>query len=101
MVLMLSASALGSGCAGETQGQLRYIEGEQYRITDPGGPGSAATGIGCGDDEREALTNARATAQYNLRGMLGAGTYKVDFEILRQVPGQGRICVEVEARAVR
>lgn len=90
-----------SACSEQTPGGLRYIEPEQFRIQDPGGPNSAATGTGCGETEKEAMTDARRTAQYNLRAMLGAGGYKVDFEILREVPGQGRYCVEVEARAVR
>ena len=96
----LTLSAL-PGCADETPGGLRYIESGQVRIQDPGGPHAAATGTGCGETEKEALTNARATAQYNLRTVLGAGTYKVDFRILREVPGNKRFCVEVEARAIR
>ena len=96
-------AALGlSGCSGETPGGRRYIEKDQFTIKDPGGPHAAATGKGCGETENEALANARATAQYNLRTVLGAGTYKVDFTILRpEVPGNKRFCVEVEARAVR
>lgn len=96
----LALSAL-SGCAEETPGGLRYVEADQVRIQDPGGPHAAATGIGCAETDTEALTNARATAQYNLRTVLGSGKYKVDFRILREVPGNKRYCVEVEARVIR
>ena len=96
----LTLSAL-SGCSDETPGGLRYIESDQVRIQDPGGPHAAATGTGCAETEKEALTNARATAHYNLRTVLGAGNYKVEFRILREVPGDKRFCVEVEARAIR
>jgi hypothetical protein len=104
LTLLLLALTIGSGlsgCAKETPGGLRNIEADRFRIQDPGGPHSAATGTGCGETEKEAVSTARSTAQYNLRTMLGAGTYKVDFTIPREVPGQGRYCVEVEARAVR
>jgi len=93
--------AVALSCSGETPGQLRYIEDDQIRIEDPGGPHSAATGIGCGNTEGEALTAARSTANYNLRTILGAGRYKVAFEVLREVQGNSPHCVEVEARVVR
>lgn len=100
-IAALAALSLLAACTEEKPGGLRYIQPDQYSIQDPGGPRSAATGTGCGETEKVAMTNARRTAQYNLRTMLGAGTYKVVFEILREVPGEGRYCVEVEARAVR
>jgi hypothetical protein len=95
----LAIAALGLGTCGEgPRGGLQFIQDDQFAIRDPGGAGSAATGIGCGLDDNEALFEARRTAHYNLRGMLGPGRYAVHFETLRRFRDAERHCAEVEAR---
>ena len=59
--------------------------------------GVSVTGIGCGLNEREALSTARRIAHFNLRGVVGARLRKINFTVLREVPEFGEHCVEVMA----
>ena len=99
-VLGLLALALGA-CA-KPGDPLLDTRPERYRVIDPGGVNAAATGEGCGFTDKDALEAARKVAHYNLRSMTGNADYKVEFRMLRQtVAERDRICVEVEARAVK
>jgi len=104
-VLLLPAGAFLAGCAAqepEEPADVRfpYIQDPNFKLKNPSRVHASATGIGCGGTEVEALVEARRTAHYNLRGVTGNQTYRVEYVLLREVPKEGLHCVEVEARAV-
>lgn len=100
LVFVIAAWATLSACAQEQPRHgLGYVEDEQFAIADPGGRSSAATGIGCAFSLREAETQAQQTAHYNLRGVIGPGRYRVQYEVLRNFRDGERYCAEAEARA--
>ncbi len=105
VALLTLVGMAAAGCAtAEKEPQAErfpYIQDRNFQMRDEGTPHTVATGIGCGGSEKEALTDARRTAHYNLRGVTGNADYKIRFTVLREVPKPGRICVEVEAAVVR
>lgn len=103
--LLLPAGAFLAGCTTEappptTEERFPYIQDPNFKLKNPSRARATATGIGCGGSEVEALVEARRTAHYNLRGVTGNETYRVEYLLLREVPREGLHCVEVEARAV-
>lgn len=76
-----------------------YIHEPNFRIENPSRDHASATGIGCGGTEKEALMEARNTARFNLRGVSGSGNYKIRYQLLREIPENGKFCVEVKATA--
>jgi hypothetical protein len=101
-VALGAAAALAVACGGaeKPRGPLDYIQDEHFAIRDPGGRQAAATGTGCALARNEALTQAERAAHYNLRGVMGPGRYRVQFERLREFQEGERICFEVEARVL-
>lgn len=102
---LLLAAAISAGCAAEPPARTReerfpYIQDGNFRVENPSRTRASATGIGCGGSEEEAIQDARSTAHYNLRGVTGNQTYRVEYLLLRKMPREGLHCVEVEARAV-
>jgi hypothetical protein len=91
--------ALLAACGPERpRGPLDYTRDENFAIDDPGGRQATATGTGCGYTQNEAIFEARRTANYNLRGVMGAGRYRVDYETMRQYREASRYCADVLAR---
>ena len=88
-----------AACADERpRGPLDFTQDDQFAIGDPGGRQATATGIGCATTARVALTEAQRTAQYNLRGVMGPGRYRMRLETIRDYRDGERFCAEVEAR---
>lgn len=96
-VVMLALAA----CTGDLERAERFpfIHEPNFKIKNPSRDHASATGIGCGGTEKEALMEARNTARFNLRGVSGNANYKIRYQLLREIPEDGKICVEVNATA--
>ena len=92
-----------AACSGEgpqRADRFPYIHEPNYQVENPSRDQASATGIGCGGTEKEALAEARNTASFNLRGVTGNSNYRIRFQLLREIPKEHKICVEVKATAV-
>ncbi|MBI4083712.1 MAG: hypothetical protein HY423_13995 [Candidatus Lambdaproteobacteria bacterium] len=89
-----------AGCGGAND-ELARTRPSRYSVRNASSDAAIATGIGCDTTEQAALVSARRVAHYNLRSVTGDSSYRVVFRIVRQVPSADRVCVEVEAQAVR
>ena len=104
-MLLVCTALLAAGC-GSSPGtptleeRFPYIQDDKFDIENPSQTEASATGIACGDSEKDALKKARKTAHYNLRGITGNAKYAVLFSLPREVPEEGRFCVEVKAQAI-
>ncbi len=104
--LLLACTALLAGGCGSSRStptleeRFPYIQDDQFEIGNPSRTEARATGIACGDSEKDALQKAKKTAHYNLRGITGNANYAVLFSLPREVPEEGPFCVEVEAQAI-
>jgi hypothetical protein len=86
-------------CTAAPSGDLKFIQDDQYRIENPSRERAKATGIGCGETEKEAQGKAQRTAEFNLRSLTGSERYRVRFRALGRVPDADRMCWEEEAEA--
>jgi hypothetical protein len=82
------------------EGELRAIQDDQFRISNPSQIGATATGAACGSTSQEALTSAQRVAQFNLRRLTGPARYNVHLEPVSERHTPEGICIEVSATSV-
>lgn len=99
--LVCAGALLLTGCGGGTGGPLDFIRPDRYAVQNPSKTAARVTGTGCAGSERDAQVEAKDTALYNLRSVTGNADYRVHYRVLRIYPDEGRICVDVEATAVK
>jgi uncharacterized lipoprotein YajG len=99
-IALLPLAMLLAGCS-RSNDEMARTRPSRYSVRNASTDAAIATGTGCDTTEQAALANARRVAHYNLRSVTGDASYNVEFRIVRQVPSADRVCVEVEAQAVR
>ena len=77
--------------------ETALVRDANFKVISPGTPDAQVTGIGCGVTEKEALAMARRIAHFNLRGVEGPGLKGVRYTVLRELPRENSVCVEVAA----
>ena len=97
---ILVVGLLASGC-GDVAEKFRNQYNPARAVVDQGGSNVISTGNACALDDRDAKEDAKKTAEYHLRGILGSGSsYVIQTQAVNRYTRGDQICYEASAIAI-